>query len=239
MIGQEVKGLLGPKPALLAAATALAPALIYGWLATKFDSSDIRLHLAYGAGVFAVWTGYLFRVSYLLFLEDILGTLDAIRLSASSLYFVGYSKCWGLLIGSLPRGICAIIVTLIMISGENGLTRPALWISIFLVLASLHAGALILSPLRVYVAVREGALNSLIPATAILSAILFPASRMPDPLYWISAIFPIRWAMETLTAGATGAPYVIPLMLSLGLIVLYNILAAYLYNRIESKLAND
>ena len=239
MIRQEVKGLFAPRAVLLAAATAVAPALIYGWLATRFDSLDVRLHLAYGAGVFAVWTGYLFRVSYLIFLEDMLGTLDAIRLSTSSLYIVGYSKCLGLLLGSLPRGVCATIVTLIMIGGDRGLTRPVLWISIFLILASLHAAALLLSPLRVYVAVREGALNSLIPATAILSAILFPASRMPDALYWISAIFPIRWAMETLSAGAAGETYTMPLMLSVGLIILYNILAAQLYGHVESKLASE
>lgn len=239
LVKHEARSLLSFKSLIVAVLTGLAPALVYGWLASKLQFQEARLHLAYGAPIFAVWTGYLFRVSYLIFIEDMLGTLNTIRLSGSSLFLVASSKCWGLLLGSLPRGIIAAVITLTMVGGQLGLTNPTLWISILVVLASLHAFALLLSPLRVYVAVREGALNSLIPATAILSAILFPAERMPNILYWVSSMFPIRWAMEALSSAATGAVDSFALAMAIGLLFVYNILAIIIYGKVEERLANE
>ncbi|MDE0603166.1 MAG: ABC transporter permease [bacterium] len=239
LLGHEAKGIAKGKALLTAAVTALAPALVYGWLANRINTPTSQLHLAYGAGIFAMWTGYLFRVSYLLYLEDMLGTLDTIRLSSSSIFLVTYSKCWGLLIISMPRGIVAVAITLTMIDSDRGFAHPNFWLAVLLLLISLQAVALLLSPLRIYVAVREGALNSLIPATAILSAVLFPADRMPDILYWVSIILPIRWAMEALTAAAIGKPMVGPATTAAGLIVLYYLSAVIIYQRVEKRYAHE
>jgi ABC-2 type transport system permease protein len=219
---------------------AIPTAILFAYIASVSNRVVAQAYIYFGVLYLIAWGNTIFRVGWGLSGEMWNGTLDLSMVSRAptSALILGRASAialLGLVAGVLGTGVVALF---------NGALPPAEHLGLLLLGLGLGALALLalsmlMAPINLIVDARAGFFNGIIPALFFFSGFIFPPSRLPDGLEYVTKLLPSSWAMRAVVGASQGASTSDVLQdsaIALGITAVIFVLAKVLIDVVEHRI---
>jgi len=188
----------------------LQPAIFSGvGMLLSRAAGNLRPDLIYtviGGGIMGMWSGLVFTSTYDIRADRRDGTLELIVASPTSLGAVEAIRT----MTNVMAGLLSMLVaftTAVLIFGYSlaEANLVAAFVSCFLILLGMWSLGVFFANFLVWSRLSGSIVEFLEMPVAILCGFMYPIHILPVWMQSISAIFPIRWALEAMNAALVGA----------------------------------
>ncbi len=164
------------------------------------------IYTVLGGGIMGMWSGLVFTSTYDIRADRREGTLELIVGSPTPLRrVVGFRSLLNILAGSTSM-IAAIAAAIFIFDYSfTAIHTPGVIIAFLLLLFGLWCMGIFLANMLAWSRLSGTFVDLLEMPIALLCGFMYPISILPVWMQQISAIFPIRWALEALRESMRGA----------------------------------
>lgn len=194
-----------------------------------------------GGGIMGMWSGLVFTSTYDIRSDRRDGTLELIAASPTSLGIVEAIRTMtNVLAGLLSMLVAFTAAVLIFDYSLAGAHLAAAIISLLLILLGMWALGVFLANFLVWSRLSGSFVEFTEMPVAILCGFMYPIHILPAWMQAISAIFPIRWALEAMDAALVGAGdlrfYAFQWGLSLLLSLIFWLMTRWLEGKVHDRI---
>jgi ABC-2 type transport system permease protein len=194
-----------------------------------------------GGGIMGMWSGLVFTSTYDIRSDRRDGTLELIVASPTSLGAVEAIRTMAnVMMGLLSMLVAFVAAVLIFDYSLTETKLIAVLVSLLLILLGMWSLGIFFANFLVWSRISGSIVEFLEMPVAILCGFMYPIHILPGWMQSISAIFPIRWALEAMDAALTGAGdrnfYVIQWGLSLLISLIFWLMTRWLEGKVHDQI---
>jgi ABC-2 type transport system permease protein len=165
------------------------------------------IYTVLGGGIMGMWSGLVFTSTYDIRADRREGTLELIVGSPTPLRrVVGFRSLLNILAGSTSMIAAVAAAIFIFDYSFSVIHTPGVIIAFLLLLFGLWCMGIFLANMLAWSRLSGTFVDLLEMPIALLCGFMYPISILPVWMQQISAVFPIRWALEALRESMRGAP---------------------------------
>ena len=158
-----------------------------------------------GGGIMGMWSGLVFSSTYDIRRDRREGILELIVGSRTSLHMVEGIRTFANVMAGLVSMLTALVVAVLIFKYPlQQINLPAALISLLLILFALWCLGMFLANLQVCSRLTSSIVDFIETPIAVLCGFMYPIRILPVWMQFISAVLPIRWALEALDASLLG-----------------------------------
>ena len=158
-----------------------------------------------GGGIMGMWSGLVFTSTYDIARDRRDGTLELIVGSPTSLGKVEAIRTFTNVIAGLVSLVIAFLAAVVFFNYPlASVNAPAALVSLMLILFSFWCTGIWLANFLVWSRLSGSLVEFLEVPVALLCGFMFPLRVLPVWMQTISAIFPVRWALQAMDAALAG-----------------------------------
>ncbi|KAF0111126.1 MAG: antibiotic transport system permease protein [Chloroflexi bacterium] len=159
-----------------------------------------------GGGIMGMWSGLVFSSTYDIRSDRREGTLELIVGSPTSLRKVEAIRTFSNVMAGLVSLLAAFLAAVFIFKYPlQQVNVPGVLISLILLLFGLWSLGVFLANFLVWSRLSGSLVDFLELPVAVLCGFMYPIQILPNWMQGISAIFPIRWALQAMQASLQGS----------------------------------
>jgi ABC-2 type transport system permease protein len=189
-----------------------------------------------GGGMLGMWSGLVFTSTFDIGRDRYDGTLELIVASPTSIGAVEAIRTFTNVVAGLASMLVAFAVAVFGFGYPLGeINVPGAIISLLMIVTGMWALGIFLANFLVWSRLNIGLVEFFEIPVALVCGFMYPIRILPDWMQSISAVIPIRWALEALDSALVGGRNMVFFWTQWGMALMLSVLFVLLTRWLEEK----